>query len=46
MILINGCSFTAQADDNDSWVKGFYDKGFVKFEYKFSDDGIVHQKTP
>jgi hypothetical protein len=26
MILINGCSFSAPADDNNSWVSGFYDK--------------------
>lgn len=27
MILVNGCSFSAPADDNQSWVSGFYNKG-------------------
>lgn len=43
MILINGCSFSAPADDNDSWSAGFYDKGFQKFSY--GEDGVFQQKT-
>jgi len=34
MILVNGCSFSAPSDDNDSWVVGFYDKGFDRFNYQ------------
>lgn len=28
MIFVNGCSFTAPSDDNNSWVEGFYYNGF------------------
>lgn len=45
MILINGCSFTAPSDDNDSWVKGFYDKGFIKQRMEIPDDGVIHKKN-
>lgn len=33
MILVNGCSFSAPADDNDSWVSGFYKKDINKYEH-------------
>lgn len=33
MILVNGCSFSAASDDNDSWVSGFYEKGLDKFAH-------------
>lgn len=45
MILINGCSFTAPADDNDSWVKGFYDKGFVRYENRLPPIELINQKN-
>ena len=37
MILVNGCSFSAPSDDNDSWVSGFYDRGFNKFKMNISN---------
>ena len=37
MILVNGCSFSAPADDNYSWVSGFYDKNINPFEYGISN---------
>jgi hypothetical protein len=37
MILVNGCSFSAPSYDNDSWVSGFYDRGFNKFKMNISN---------
>jgi hypothetical protein len=37
MILVNGCSFSAPADDNDSWASGFYEKGFNEFKKRISN---------
>ncbi|MBM4210422.1 MAG: hypothetical protein FJ187_07710, partial [Gammaproteobacteria bacterium] len=34
MILINGCSFSAPTDESETWVSGFYDKGFHKYNDK------------
>jgi hypothetical protein len=39
MILVNGCSFTAAADDNDTWVKGLYSKELFKYRH---DGSIQH----
>ena len=33
MILVNGCSFSAPADDVPSWPSGFLSKGFNKFKH-------------
>ena len=41
MILVNGCSFSAPADDVDSWVSGFLQKGFEKYRY----DGTIQYNT-
>jgi len=37
MILINGCSFSAPTDESETWVAGFYDKGFHKYYDKKID---------
>lgn len=37
MILVNGCSFSAPADDNDSWASGFYSKGLKRFKMGISN---------
>lgn len=42
MILVNGCSFSAPSDDTDSWVSGFYNKGYEK--YNFEIDPTEEQK--
>jgi len=45
MILINGCSFTAAADNTDSWVKGFYNKEFTKYDNSTYDNQLEFQKN-
>jgi hypothetical protein len=37
MILVNGCSFSAPSDENDSWVSGFYTKEFKEFKRGISN---------
>ena len=32
MIIVNGCSFSAPADDNQSWVAGFFGKNILPFK--------------
>jgi hypothetical protein len=32
MIIVNGCSFSAPADDNNSWPDGFIDKGIIPYQ--------------
>jgi hypothetical protein len=40
MILINGCSFTAEAADNPTWPEGFSSKGIPKLNI---NEPLIHQ---
>lgn len=42
MILINGCSFSAPNDENDSWVAGFYENGFKPFKNGLPNSTFQH----
>lgn len=37
MILVNGCSFSAPTEDTETWVSGFFQKGFKKYDDKITD---------
>jgi hypothetical protein len=42
MILINGCSFSAQMGDGNTWSDGFYENGFKPFKHGIPNYEFQH----